>query len=304
MLGAGEFEARLRKSKTLAGRSVDFAAMSQLLATLRGVCLGIRISDRAYGKLRIDFNGDALALADVAKPLILEVLANRGALIDDFQAWNAEVKGQTVYLGGTLSLTGLHQVLSLVDPPSPPIEPPAEAPSPGTPDAKTSTSLRYYKELRALIRDVRNPDPKRIKSTGQCAVWLDRYARKIDQLPILDVDKDLLDFGQAVAAAMRGLSFAYRGVGIRAGTYSSNPNGNRGGAYYNNNGAVCYAGANNRNLDSPSGSLGNTGLSDSQIALKIGRAYATGSEFQLWAAIDDGAAAIRRVLTERYRIEF
>ena len=305
VLGADEFEKRLRKSKTLAGQTVDFAALSRLLASVRGVALGIRIIDQAYGKLRIDFNGDALAscrrrqAADSGSP--------REPRRDDRRLPGLERRSQRAN-----RVSRRHTVDDGAAPDPQPGRSTFAAnraagrstESRAEPDMKTSTSLRYYKELRSLIRDVRNPDPKRIKNTGQCAVWLDRYARKIDQLPILDVDKDLLDFGQAVAAAMCGLSFAYRGVGIRAGTYSSNPNGNRGGAYYNNNGAVCYAGASNRNLDSPSGSLSNTSLSDSQIALKIGRAYATGSEFQLWAAIDDGAAALRRVLTERYRVEF
>ncbi len=47
--------------------------------------------------------------------------------------------------------------------------------------------------------------------------WIDRWARKIERLPMLDVDKDMLDYGGYVAAALRGSSDAIKGIGINTG---------------------------------------------------------------------------------------
>jgi hypothetical protein len=278
-------EIKLLKWNLLKGRTANIRAMAESLCSAQGLALGIRITDGVYGKLRIDFTEDISSLTDFAKPLILEVLERRGAMIDDFAAWTAEVKPHTIYLGGSLSLSGLRRILSLVDPPLPSVaeETPktAQPKSPGEPDDKTMKTVKQFKSLAAILNEAKNPNLLKMKTSGQYAVWLDRYAKQINQLPVLDVDPDLLNFSAVIASSMRDLSVKYRGVGIAAGTQSSNSN-----YYYDNAGN--YRG----------------GLSDQQIAQRIGRANAAGNEVELRRAIEDGMAAMRRQLSERYRIEF
>ena len=46
------------------------------------------------------------------------------------------------------------------------------------------------------------------------------------------------------------------------------------------------------------------GMSDSNIAKRKGRSDAAGTAGELYAGIDDGMAQMRRLLTERYQLEF
>ena len=60
-------------------------------------------------------------------------------MIDDFEKWDVSLSGKTVYLGGSLSPTGLRRVLSLVDPPNLPVSKPE--PSADLPSAKVSPEI-------------------------------------------------------------------------------------------------------------------------------------------------------------------
>ena len=297
VVGASAVRENLNNSKVLAGKQVDLDRLSELLASIQGVTLGIRVVDRVVGKLRIDFGQDAGIMADFAKPLILEKLADLGATIDDFETWTGDVKGNTVYLGGTLSVDGLRRVLSVVDPPPTPVEesePRQQVRSPSDLDRKANPSQHHFNSVQTLLDDVRKSSKTGSFSTGQFGLWYDRYAKKIDQLPILDVDGDLLDYGADMANTLRGLSGEYRGVGTQAARYSNNsPGGLRYGYTYGRYGygnryAVTRA----------------TGPSASSVAKRVGRANAAqtrSTEFQL---MDEETAKMRRLMTERYGIEF
>ena len=45
-------------------------------------------------------------------------------------------------------------------------------------------------------------------------VWFQNYANKVDRLPILNVDTDMLQYGQYVAQQLRNASMAIKGYGI------------------------------------------------------------------------------------------
>ena len=294
----------LRQSQVLADRKVDADQLADLLASVQGITLGIRVLDRAVGKLRIDFGRDPAAMADFAKPLILEKLADLGAAIDDFQEWTVEVKDNTVYFGGTLSVDGLRRVLSIVEPPSPPLEAPETQPTARSPgeqlDPKALPSLRHFQAVESLVDDVRRlkggSSGKTIGSMSDYAFWVEKYARKIDELPILNVDGDLLDYSGAVASMFRAVAGNYRGAGIYAGTRSANPGVRpvgpyRGGTYDRGYGYGGYAGY-------------TQGPSARTIAKRKGTASAAGNELQQMRSLEDATVKMRRLMTERYQIEF
>jgi hypothetical protein len=329
---------KLSQMGTLKGKNVDLDQLSQLLAGLRGVSLAIQLKERAVGGFRVDFSQDASALADFAKPLILEVLAARGATIDELEQWKAEVTGNTVYLYGDMTVSGLRRVLSLIEPPLPPLQkrpatpppptipaptppapsppkpvapaPVAPAPAPAAPDkghgdtyTVAEASLKHFNAVKSLLDDVRNPRSGTIKTTGQYAIWLDRYARKIDELPIMNVDSDLLDFSAQVAAALRSLGGNFRGVGITAGTRSADSTVVGVGPYHSGS----HWGGNRWGYGG--GSWGGysayrAGLSERSIARKRGTAAAAATKSNLTQEISKATQQMRRLLTERYQIEF
>ena len=87
--------------------------------------LGITFGKQPYGKIKVDFGQDATPLSDIAKPLVLDALANHGALIEEMEDWKAEVKGSTIYLAGYLGESGLTRIASLINLPTHALHAPA-----------------------------------------------------------------------------------------------------------------------------------------------------------------------------------
>jgi hypothetical protein len=304
MLSPATVRGNLSRSEVLKGRSIDLDSLADLLAGVQGVALGIKFNDKANGKLRIDFADDPSMLSPVAKPLILEKLGDMGMGLEDMESWTVQIRDKTVYLGGTLSKSGLRRILSILDPPQVPLEQPSavEGPkvagsqkpsSPGEVDAKTRPTWQYFKELDDILEEVRKPDSKRMITGGQYALWLDRYSRKINQLPIINVDAELLNFGQGAAEALRALASKVRGVNIAVGTQSYNSGVN----YYSDTVTGPLGG-------SVSTTRAEVVASDNRVARRLGKAYSAASSVELMAALENETAAVRRLMTERYKIEF
>ena len=83
-----------------------------------------------------------------------------------------------------------------------------------------------------MIDGLKKTDRPTYRSTK---LWYDRYAKQVEELPILGVDKELLDWGAMVARTMREMS---SGVNYYSQNQkyavASTPSGNYGGygAYY------------------------------------------------------------------------
>ncbi len=294
----------LNNSEVLKGKQVDLDQLSFLLASIKGTTLGIRVTDRISGSLRIDFGHDPSIMADYAKPLILEKLGDIGASIEDLYEWTPRVEGKTVFLSGTFTVDGLRKVLSIVEPPPLPVQQPAPGQrvvSPGERDPKAYATYDHYKATEVLVADLtKTAHSSKLGSSGQCAAWYDRYAKKLDQLPLVNVDPELLDFTAELASSLRGLAGTYRKGGMQAGQYSANPNsqwvGGYTGGYGYNSGYYRSAG--------PWVAGKKSGPSDRTIARQQGRRNASQSRSEKFQVMNDEMAKMRRHLTEKYEMEF
>ena len=86
-----------------------------------------------------------------------------------------------------------------------------------------SASRHYYNAVEVLIQDLKKTLRK---ERDNDAVWNERYARKIDRLPVLNVDEELLAFGADTAERFRNIALSKRSAGVRAGVRKSNTYGN------------------------------------------------------------------------------
>ena len=155
-LAPARIRARLGEMKCLEGKSVDLDKLSQALASVRGVTLGITLVEKRYGGLKIDFAEDVSMTADFAKPLLLEVLAYRGAMIDEFQDWTVNVTSKQISLKGVLEPSGMRRILSLLEPPHSPDYTPAK-PSSGTQPEELTVALasqEYFKTIETMLEDL------------------------------------------------------------------------------------------------------------------------------------------------------
>jgi hypothetical protein len=158
----------------------------------------------------------------------LEILDDAGAAIEDLKWWKVEVQGTTVSLEGTLSPSGMHRLLSVVDSPAPsaslttdPPPPPTSAPSAGdAKDAMAAASQQHFHSVTKIMDDLKS-GLKDAKTLSSMTLWFDQYAKKIERMPILNVDPELLNYSAYVARQVRNASLAVRGMGIQTAVRQS-----------------------------------------------------------------------------------
>jgi hypothetical protein len=209
---------KLASSSTLAGKNIDLDAATKALAGIRGLVLEVAVTEGSFGRLMVHFNGDASILAPFAKPMILEVLGNLGAMIDDIKEWKPTTEPMKFTLNGTLSQEGRKRVLSLIDHPVAALiaANKSRSMSEQPESSKAAYATQTYFNSITKIRDDLREKAKDAKTFGQHAMWLDNWARRIDRLPILDVDPEMLAYGRYTTARMRDASAALKGIGINS----------------------------------------------------------------------------------------
>ena len=206
----GLVRSRLEDMQSLKGKEVDLDKMAAALASIRGISLGVTVGQEMVGAVKVDFAEDITILGDNAKPLLLEALGHNGMMIDELHDWKPTVSGKTVQLTGKLYPSGLRRILSLVETPPSLQEAkaksqkdPKEAEAESEKQMTIAASQLYYKSIVSLLDELR-ADKKSRTTMGQMSVWFDKYARRIDRLPIANVDPELLNYGKYVSDSLRG----------------------------------------------------------------------------------------------------
>jgi len=312
-LGPAMIRARLEEMACLEGKTVDLDKLSQALASVRGVTLGITLVQRRYGSIKIDFSQDVSSAAEFAKPLLLEILGSQGAMIDEFNDWTVKVSSTQMTLSGALEASGLRRILSLLEPPhSPDYKPPQ--PSAGTQPDELSAALasqEYFKTVTTLLDDLKGKrKSSEFVTWGQVGLWFERYATKIDNLPILNVDNELLDYGAFVSDSLRQSETAMKGIGARSGyrqTQLSNTGGAGyytgpyySGAYY---GPAARAGAAGAYTAAAHANLAYRGQAEAQIRTQE-KIQGNANAHFIMQGIDQATSAVRRTMTQKYKMEF
>ena len=192
--------------------------VTRALSGVEGARLGLRVGDQLSGKLVVDFRGDAAPLAPIAKPLLIQILADSGALINDFQAWTVETKGSEISMAGALSASGLRRLMSVVDSPADAAEAPVEKVlSPGEIEAaKGKKSRDYFRTIVGMADDVKG-DLKSAKNLASTQLFFDKYAKRIERMPILGIDEELVNYGAYVAKLLRNATGSVKKMGIQSG---------------------------------------------------------------------------------------
>lgn len=296
----------------------DPMAVIKVLASIRGATLGITLKDKPFGKVKIDFEEDAKPLAPIAKELFLHVLDRRGLAIEEFEDWKYEVNGKSVTLEGHFTSSGLRRVFSPFDRP-PGFTAAKETPeTPTTPaaskeEAMGKATLEYYKSVQKLLRDLkgRKASSGGTYTTGSIAQWCTNYGRKINNLPLLNVDPEMIQYGTATAQTLTQVAQALNGGNIQGGidarssspvynTYS-NTNvygyGYRGGWFAG--GIVPLGETNNIAVIDP---LATTAQRANLRA--NARAQSSKTAREIFANIDQGTADIRAKMVQKYQLEF
>lgn len=300
VIPASQAKLRLAKSNFVKGKNLDLDAVGKILASAQGVRLGIRIKETPYAKLVVDFSENPSSLAPIAGDLIREVLANNGMLIDDLAKWKSSTTSSTIGLEGEMSIESLRLLASLIEVPREALQSVETAQrkpqvsNASSASLKGQASLQQFRTLERYLKDLKLQHKESL-TLGQSAIFIDSTARRIDELPILNVDEDLVKFCSQVSRDLRNMANAFRQSGIRTSTrqaqvYSSGyvsgyGNGGYNGFYGEYYGEGYVAGEHRR-------------------AKVEERASAVTNVQQAGIQITNALAELRRALTQRYQIEF
>jgi len=210
---------------SLEGKGVDPSALAELVGSLKGVTLQVKVGEEITGEGVVEFGSDTAVLKDIGKPLLLEVMSQSGLYLSDFENWDVSVAGKKLSLKGKLSSEGFRRLLSVVDPPAPnPVEAVAVAPrepkpeeteaetpvEPEKPDtaAMAEASREYFLAVMVAVDNLSESigSGSDSASLSKSAAWLKRDARRIDRLPVLNVDPDLLAWSVEASSRLKEIA--------------------------------------------------------------------------------------------------
>jgi hypothetical protein len=305
LLDPKEMERALGQMKTLAKKNVDVKELAAALSTLKGVRFSVRVDEEINGKLNLEFDKSISEYSELLKPLLLELLASRSASIDDLDEWKASSVYKSFTMEGKLTMKGLRQVMSLIQVPVARFQGQVITSGPGA-NPQASASLAYYKAIIVLLDELEEKQGAKKQSFQRVGLWHQKYAEKIDDLPILNVDEELLNWGAKVSSMLRALASSFAGIELSLGTVQKyktefdviNP------GYYGYAGAAGYYGGVGYGAYTPATSYTTNNYAQIRSAQDAVANQGTRARNEMWRILKDDEALMRRKLTQKYQIAF
>lgn len=276
--------------------NLSAALLANTFAAIEGFVLRVNINETMTGRLQIDFTTPVGSVGPHVAGIVRDVLGQIGASVDDLDAWPATVAERSIVMEGPLSTVGLRQLSTLFELPESAVHTaPAGAGTAGadmTPIAPATQA--YFRSLSTIIEELRRFRANLETERGftRYAMWHETAARRIDALPTTRVDPGLIDFGAWVASSLRAIAVSLRGVPIQTQKAGA-------GAFTITNGWPGWNpwwGFNNWSVET---NVPEVRARQAQVVADDAKA-----RLDAWRHIDDGLAAERRRLSEKYRAAF
>ena len=306
VLSTGVLADKLKRAKSLQGRNLDEVAKS--ISSIQGVTISVP-SDSLQATVLIDFPSAPTELLPVAKPFFGEVLSSRGLQLEQYKDWNVTSSndGKTIQFSGPINAMALDDLLGMftVHRASSGVakaDKPIESSTPQTsPSVIAENTKEYFKKVVNIVHRVRDYSAN---NTGERAQWNGNMANRIDEMPTLDVDPQMVMYGAEVAKSLRSNSMSMQLTNIAQGAAAlandagtsgfstATALGTRAGMGYGGYGNYGSYGGNFVDPNSPMKYYG------------IGQAQGNTSFKELMARLEQSIADMRRTMTEKYKIQF
>ncbi|MCU0712749.1 MAG: hypothetical protein MUC43_11865 [Pirellula sp.] len=255
-------------------KGINSKQLIALLSSIRGDCI-----------VSLEFGSSPEFLLPVAKDFFMEVLDKNQSSIPDASNWTPSVDGNVLAFRGTISpatlddLIGVFTAQHLQGRLSE-----SESESSGSPEQLVlKASKAYFDKIVGIVDRVRSYSAH---GTGDRAQWNARLANRIDELPTLNVDSDLIDAGVRISSGLRGNVVAMQTANVTAGTARVV---NEGGYNYGNSN---YAGGYYYDVNAPA--------KYRATAQGVGNI----SYRELISSIDQLIGDTRREMTEKFKVQF
>jgi hypothetical protein len=289
----------LHGAESLAGTNVDLDAITKVITSIKGVTFTVEAADRLNGKMRVDFGESPSPLKPVAMALLFEAIEKNGMMLDDeIKNWRVLVEAKAVTLEGHLSTKGLRMLTDLIPFPTETValnegssksgaSAPALVGSTSTADSKAITSKKYFQHVSLLVDSIRT-DARSAGSPKLARIIVDKAAREIDRLPVLDVDEDLLAYGAGVSETFRNMRNLSKNASLDASYRQASMAGNQGYGYGYGG---FYGGGTNVSLSS-------------SVMRKQETALLRSNQMAVFTMLEEKTAEIRKKMTLKYQVEF
>lgn len=311
VLSTGVLNEKLAQSKSLQGKNIESIAKS--LSSVQGITISVA-SDALEATVLIDFLSAPTELTPVAKVFFAEVLTARGVQLDEFSQWkmSAVSEGKTLSFTGPIASETLDDLLGMftVHRASRGVTTVTKTDSPSAPTApQTSPSVvaentrDYFRKVINIVHRVRDYSAN---NTGERAQWNGNMANRIDEMPTLEVDPQMVMFGAEVAKSLRSNSMSMQLTNISQGAAAVAADAGTG-AFSTATAVGTMAG-----MGYGYGGYGNYGTYGGNFVdpnspvkyYRMGQAQGNTSFKELMARLEQSLADMRRTMTEKYKIQF
>ena len=214
---------RVAHSAALKGKEGDAAALTKLLLKLQGMRLAIDVDTKINAAIAFDFIGAPGPVAQYLKPLLIEILDDAGARIDELENAVVKVDGDSVSLVVPLGDASLRRLMTLILTPihvNPSEYTPnpeyvkKNPPKPVAPSDMGSATLKYFELVNNTVKDLQILN-RRAKEYDRTATWHDTYATKIQNFPTTNVDPIAVQYASYIAGGLQALAGSLRGVPVQ-----------------------------------------------------------------------------------------
>jgi hypothetical protein len=291
-LNKTEVQKRLAQSKAVEEAKPDVTALANFITGIKGLRLSIKADSAFTAELRFDFSESAQPYQGIFAPLLNEVVTKTGVPLGDMTSWKMQISGNSVTLRGGLHTDEVRRIVALVTPLGPNSD--VDDNLSGS-QAILVTSQRYYRALQTLLNDLRKKSDQldKARDWNNNAAWYEYAAGKIDQLPTVDTDPDLVKMGDDVAGKLRVMAQSLRGVNIQNKVLDSQQYTNQGwggwGGYYGGYGGGRYSDSNWREVASAKVQQAADGAKDRNA---------------IWVTIKNAMTDLQSALAKKYGAEF
>jgi hypothetical protein len=308
VLSTGVLNEKLAQSKSLQGKNIE--AIAKSLSSVQGITISVA-SDALEATVLIDFLNAPTELTPVAKAFFAEVLTARGMQLDEFSQWklSAVSEGKTLSFTGPIASETLDDLLGMftvhrasrgvtkTDSPATPTAPQT------SPSVVAENTKDYFRKVINIVHRVRDYSAN---NTGERAQWNGNMANRIDEMPTLEVDPQMVMFGAEVAKSLRSNSMSMQLTNISQGAAAVAADAGTG-AFSTATAVGTMAG-----MGYGYGGYGNYGSYGGNFVdpnspvkyYRMGQAQGNTSFKELMARLEQSLADMRRTMTEKYKIQF
>lgn len=192
--------------RSLRAQKIDPAKAASLFAGLKSLVLGVSVDTTMQARLELEFSQEPTLLAPVAAPVVREAIDAAGMTLDEMKDWQGKVEGRRIVLTGDITPMGVMRICSLLTLNKPKAAEAVAADAPAQDPA--AATLEHFKAVTTILEDV-----QRIRDADEpakSAIYLERYARKIEALSLVNVDPAVTQWSAYVSTALADCSYQLR----------------------------------------------------------------------------------------------